>query len=167
MTRKCAFGISALAAIMILLCSPSSSNGARQQPSAATRTSAAKVLQLMKESGFSYKTVSDSVWTMELSRASLGTFRVLIGVQNEQFVAGVVIAEKAKIPMTVDFMHKIASLGNNLDYVKVGLDDDGDAYVRVEAHTRVLDLVEFKSDIEQMADAADKAFAAIKGDLRK
>jgi hypothetical protein len=140
---------------------------AAQQPSAATRASAAKVLQLLKESGYTYKVISESVWTMELTRPSLGKFTVLMGVQDDQLVAGVVIAEKAKIPITVDLMHKMLTLGNDLDYVKIGLDNDGDAYVRVEVRTRLLDLVEFKSDIDQIADAADKAFAAIKGDLAK
>jgi hypothetical protein len=167
MTRNPAFRITALAAIVILMFSPWSRTATPQQPSAATRASAAKVLPLLKESGYTYKTISESVWTMEWSRPSLGKFTVLMGVQDDQFVAGVVIAEKARIPITVDLMHKMLTLGNDLDYVRIGLDNDGDAYVRVEVRTRVMDLVEFKSDVEGMADAADKVFAAIKGDLTK
>ena len=35
-------------------------------------------------------------------------------------------------------------LSNDLDYVKIGIDNDGDLFVRAELRVRMLDAAEFK-----------------------
>jgi hypothetical protein len=59
-------------------------------------------------------------------------------------------------------MATLLRLNAEIDYVKVGMDDDGDAFVRIDLNARGLDQQEMKDNIEQLAAAADVVYAAIK-----
>ncbi len=45
---------------------------------------------------------------------------------------------------------------HHVDRVKIGLDDDGDTFVRVDLSLRLLDAQEFKLNVEQVAAGADE-----------
>jgi hypothetical protein len=72
------------------------------------------------------------------------------------------VAEKKDLKLTPEAMAKMLRLNSDLDRVKIGVDDDGDAFVRIDASIRILDTDEFKALIEQTAAAADEVFAALK-----
>jgi len=55
---------------------------------------------------------------------------------------------------------------HRVDRVKIGLDDDGDTFVRVDLSLRVLDAQEFKLNVEQVAAGADEVFAGIQTFLK-
>jgi hypothetical protein len=64
--------------------------------------------------------------------------------------------------MDLDLATRMLSLNHELDRVKIGTDDDGDAFVRLDASLRVLDVEETKEDMEQVASASDEVY----GDMR-
>jgi hypothetical protein len=128
----------------------------------AQNTSSAKIVRLLEDSGYPYTKASDNVWTVPFKGKALPNFRLIATTQQQILVLFVVVAEKKDFKVTPELMQKMLRLNGDLDRVKIGLDEDGDAYVRVDLSIRVLDIQELKENIEQVAAAADEVFTAIK-----
>jgi hypothetical protein len=127
----------------------------------------AKIAQLLQGSGYHYVQKNDSVWYIEFERKSLGTFKVIGASQQGLLVVFVTIARKARLDLSSDLSYKMLKLNHELDRIKVGIDDDGDAFVRVDLSIRTLDEEEFKLNIEQVANAAEEAYADIQPLLKQ
>jgi biopolymer transport protein ExbD len=61
---------------------------------------------------------------------------------------------------------KVVRMNDQFDYVKVGIDKDGDLFVRTDLMLRNLDGQELKQQLQQVANAADEAYGQIKPMLR-
>ena len=59
-------------------------------------------------------------------------------------------------------MGKLLKLNGELDRVKIGIDGEGDTFVRIDLSVRRMDEEEMKENIEQVAAATDVVYAAIK-----
>ena len=59
-------------------------------------------------------------------------------------------------------MKKLLGLNEQLDRVKIGLDKEGDVFVRIDLSIRILDKQELKENLDQAAAAANDVFAALK-----
>lgn len=164
MKRGLVAKIAALVVIVLLLNMPLQV-GAAQEPSAATKVSAAKVVQLLTASGYTFKQLTPIVWTIDFTGKSLPNFKVLLSTQDDLLVIFVIAAEKKNIPLNTNFMFKLLRFNHSLDRVKVGLDDDGDLFVRVDLSVRILDVTDLKLNVEQVAASSNEVYAAIKGDL--
>ncbi len=127
---------------------------------------AAKVDRLLKRSGYTVSKKSDSVWTVDYHGKQLGDFKVIIATESGLVVVFVIVAHQADILMDQDLAMAMLKLNHNLDRVKVGIDDDGDAFVRADENVRVLDQAEFKDCVEQVAASADETYAAMKPYLK-
>ena len=123
--------------------------------------------QLLESSGYNFKVVNATVWSINFTGKKLPTFKVILATQDDLVVVFVTIAEKKNLPMTADFLYRLLRFDHSLDRVKVGIDDDGDAFVRVDLTVRILDLQEFKMNIEQVAAAADETYGGIMASLSK
>jgi hypothetical protein len=77
-------------------------------------------------------------------------------------VLGVIVAAKKNMRLTSDLSFKLLRLAHATGYVKVGLDDDEDLYVRTELRVRMLDLEDFQAAVEDVNSDADKAAAEVK-----
>jgi len=138
-----------------------------QKPSKLTQASVAKMLELLPPSGYQFKQYSPVVWGVDFEGKAIGTFRVVMVAQENIVVIFAIIAKKAEIPHTVELLNTMLRCNHKFDRVKVGLDDDGDAFVRTDASSRVLDGEEFKAIVEQVAAAANEAYELIKPSLKK
>jgi hypothetical protein len=120
----------------------------------------AKVARLLEGSGRVYKTYNTAngpVWSIEeLHGTSLKNMRILVGTSGGFLVMGVVVAEKAHMNVTPEFMHKLLKLTHILDRVKIGFDNDDDLFARIESPVRLLDAQDFKAQIDQVVLAADE-----------
>lgn len=58
-------------------------------------------------------------------------------------------------------MYKLLRLSHSIDYVKIGLDDDEDLFVRTEVKTKLMDLQEFKAIVENCIRAYGKIKSAL------
>lgn len=127
---------------------------------------AAKVEQLLQQSGYRYRKVSDGVWVIERQGKSLPKFTIIFASGSGFLVMGVIVATKKTMNTTSDMMFKLLKLNHSLDYVKIGFDDDDDLFVRGEVKTRQLDLQEFKESVERVSTDADQIYEAIKPYLK-
>ncbi|HEV2109930.1 MAG TPA: YbjN domain-containing protein [Gammaproteobacteria bacterium] len=123
---------------------------------------AAKVFRLLDASGYEYTKKSDTVWYIVKHGDHLGDFKVIGANEGDLLVVFVTVAQKAHIQMDLDLASKMLSLNNDLDQVKIGIDNDGDAFVRTDISIRILDKEAFKAVIEQVAAAAEETYAAMK-----
>jgi hypothetical protein len=133
-----------------------SSPAEAQTPGAAA--AGANVEQMLKATGFSYKTHNAVTWSMEFDRKTIGKFRVIISNNEDIIVTFATITEKAKIRKTPQLMEALLSANHEYDYAKIGLDKDGDLFVRIDSPLRVTDSALLKSIIEQVANASGEIF---------
>ena len=122
----------------------------------------ARVGHLLEISNYKFQKKADTVWSIDFSGKSLSSFKVILATQDDLLVTFVIIAHKKEIQMTPELMSKLLRFNHSLDRVKVGIDDDGDMFVRTDMTVRVLDNQEFKDNIEQVAAASNQVYAGIK-----
>jgi hypothetical protein len=127
----------------------------------------AKIGGFLKDSGYEYKQASESVWVINHKGKSVPNPQTLVIALEDFVIVGVVVAEKENIQVTADSMFKLLHLAHNMDYIKVGIDDDGDLFVRSEVRTRAMNSTEFKDTVERVFSAADRAYTEIKPFLNK
>jgi len=128
----------------------------------AQESSSAKVGRLLERSGYKYEKKGAEVWTIAFTAKALTSFNVILATQGDLLVTFVIISHKKDIELTPAFMQKLLKFNHNLDRVKVGIDDDGDLFVRTDQSIRVADDKEFKDNVEQVAAAANEVYAGIK-----
>lgn len=135
---------------------------ATDAPATTPDPSAAKVFRLLDTDGYQYTKKSDTVWYVMKQGNALGDFKVIGANEGDLLVVFVTIARKDHMEMDMDLAAKMLALNNDLDQVKIGIDHDGDAFVRTDISIRILDKQGFKEVVEQVAAAAEEAFTAIK-----
>ena len=135
---------------------------AADAPAPQPDLNAAKVFRLLDASGYEYTKKSDTVWYIVKHGTNLGDFKVIGANEGDLLVVFVTVAKKAHIEMDMDLAAKMLSLNNDLDQVKIGIDNDGDAFVRTDISIRILDQEAFKAVVEQVAAAAEETFTAMK-----
>lgn len=144
-------------AVALLLCFHGSTNAARAQ-----NGSSAKVAGLLEASGYTYAKAADGVWAISFEGKSLSKFNVIASAQPEILVLFTIVVEKKDLKLTPEAMQRLLKLNSDLDRVKIGIDKEGDLFVRVDLSVRALDAREMKENIEQVAAATDEVFAAMK-----
>jgi hypothetical protein len=122
---------------------------------------AAKVTQLLQGSGYTFTTHNAVTWSVDLQRKNVGKVRVIISVGDDIVVVFVILGKKAKINKSLQFLDALALANYTYDYVKICLDKDGDLGVRIDSLSRLMDLAQLKSEIEQVANTSDEWFPQI------
>ena len=121
-----------------------------------------KIARLLEDSGYPYAKAADNVWSIPFKGKALPNFLLVASVEKDILVLFVVVAEKKDLKVTPELMQRMLKLNGDLDRVKIGFDKDGDAFVRVDLSVRVVDLQEFKENVDQVGAAADEVYTAIK-----
>lgn len=138
---------------------------------AETTALAAKLETLLKESGYKSLTrVNDAVWTLDFNGKRLAKFRIIVTL-SEKEASGIIVAfanpvSKGQLPKNnVKLSTMLLNANYDFDYVKVGIDNDGDLFVRADLPPDT-DAAHFKSIIEQVAAATDVLYGRIQPLLR-
>ncbi|HVS82498.1 MAG TPA: hypothetical protein VHE60_12275 [Pyrinomonadaceae bacterium] len=149
-------------------CLPQLRAGTRLEPTQGQTKEAAiaKINQLLQQSGYTFHKAADNVWVVNRKGANIGAFDVLVAVETHYVLMGVVVAKKDRMRMTGDLTFKLLRLAHSTDYVKVGLDNDEDLFVRIEVRLRLFDLQSLKDMIEDVSTASDKAYLGVKPFLK-
>ena len=135
-------------------------------PAEQARASVSKVGRLLDESGYKFTKVADSVWTIPFEGKSLPSFTVIVSTQENIAVIFVILAKKAELNATPEMMRQLLQLNADLDKVKIGLDDSDDLFVRIDSGIRVMDVEEFKANVDQVSGATDEVHRRIKAYIR-
>ncbi len=122
----------------------------------------AKVEQLLKQTGLNYKTVSDNVWVVKTKGKVLPEFDMLVAENQGVLVVGVVMLNKKNLKLSPDLLFKLLKFNHTKDYVKVGVDDDDDLFVRTELNLKHLELQEFQVVFNSVVVQADAVYSEIK-----
>ncbi len=135
---------------------------AAQEKPKIDKASATKIVQMLEDSGHTYGKSADNVWVVKFRGNTLDDIAVItIGHENMLILVSVV-AEKKDFKPSPDLMMKLLRLNDDYDRLKVGIDKDGDMFVRIDLSLRVTDSQEFKLNVEQISAAADEIATAIK-----
>ena len=129
-------------------------------------TPIAKVQQIVAGSGYKFEHPKAGAWIIPAKGPAKGDYQVFVAVSGDIVVIGAVVAQKAQMPATAAFDQILLHANHDMDYVKIGLDGDGDAFVRVEIGARILDAVEFKKIMDQVTAATDALYTRIKSYLK-
>jgi hypothetical protein len=136
----------------------------RSSAQAPTSPCQDKMVRLLTASAYTFKTHNSNVWSIVFDKDSLKDFKVIISTDNKDLVVMfVIIAKKAQLNLTPEFMQALLRSNHDLDYVKVGTDNDGDLFVRADSTCRLLDADEFKGLVTQVASSANDVHKSVKG----
>ena len=102
------------------------------------------------------------IWTITRRADHLKEFDVIVMMKNGVLISFVTVAPKAAIRRTPEVMEKMLKMNYEYDSVKIGFDEDDDAYVRIDQRLRVVDAQEFNSIIEQVSSVADALYDRLK-----
>jgi hypothetical protein len=137
--------------------------------SALAESPAAKLEGLIKASGYTSTKVNDNVWTIDFNGKQLPRFKVVLSASGKDkdgiFVIFANPADKARLPSTSNFLTLLLRANHDFDYVKIGIDGDGDAFVRADIPDSA-DGNYFRSVLEQVAAATDQLYGRMKPMLR-
>ena len=122
---------------------------------------------MLKQTGYAYNTHNPTTWSIDLTRKNLGKVRVILSTGSDILVTFVIIAKKAQIQKTPQLMDKLLTANHDYDYTKIGLDKDGDMFVRIDMPLRVIDATELKSIIDQVANASDEVYVKVAAWIKK
>lgn len=136
---------------------------------ALAQSPAEKLEALIKNSGYTSSKISDNVWTIDFTGKQLAKFRVILSASGKDKDGILVVfanpVEKSRLPSTASFLTLLLKANHDFDFVKVGIDGDGDVFVRAD----IPDSVEggyFKNIVEQVAAATDQLYGRMKPLLR-
>jgi Putative bacterial sensory transduction regulator len=122
---------------------------------------------MLKQTGYTYTTHNDTTWSIDLSRKNLGKVKVILSTGSDILVTFVIVAKKAAIQKTPQMMEALLTANHDYDYTKIGLDKDGDMFVRIDMPLRSIDATELKSTIDQVANASDEVYAKVARWIKK
>ncbi len=120
---------------------------------------------IVKESRFAPRKIDNPkqpVWTIKRTGESLKEFEVIFIVKNGVRVTFVTVVPKANLKRTPELLEKMLKMNYQYDSVKIGFDDDDDAYVRIDQRLRIVDVQEFNQIIDQVSLAADTLHTELK-----
>jgi hypothetical protein len=120
--------------------------------------SSAKITSLTKASTRKYIAKTDTVWYAECQGKSLQNFKVVLAVQDDLLVTFVTVVQKQQFQVTPEFARALLKFNSRLDFVKVGLDDDGDIFVRCDSSVRTLDNESFGAMVDQVTASANEVY---------
>jgi len=163
-----AFLAALCAAFVVIGTIPAAAQG--KSPGAAAPPAAAqssRVDQMLKATGFKFTTHNPTTWSIDFERKTLGKFKVIMSTGSDILVTFAILAKNANINKSPQLMEALASANHEYDYVKVGLDKDGDMFVRTDTLLRTLDSKALKDVINQVANASEEVFIKVAGSVKK
>jgi hypothetical protein len=122
---------------------------------------------MLKQTGYTYTTHNATTWSIDLTRKNLGKMKVILSTGSDILVTFVIVAKKAAIQKTPQMMEALLTANHDYDYTKIGLDKDGDMFVRVDMPLRTIDATELKSIVDQVANASDEVYAKVARWIKK
>lgn len=120
-----------------------------------------KLVQLLEQSGYKYTKAADKAWTIPFTGEVLPEFSAVVTYEEDIVVIFTIVAEKAEFKATPELMQKLLRMNADLDRVKIGIDKEGDMFVRVDLSISTLNAEELKVNANQVASATQQVYGAI------
>jgi len=111
-----------------------------------------KVVEAMTAAGVTFKTTkSDVVWTVPYTSKTHPAFNVIVSTGQNLVVIFAFPMRKAEFSDTYAGLHALLAANHDLDMVKIGIDGDGDIFVRTDQFVDNLTPASLKEAIRQVA----------------
>lgn len=138
-------------------------------PSSATgqETDGAKVARLLNETGVNLTKIDADMWTIPFEGKRMKDITVMIGIGDGTLVSFALIPQSKGVKFPPPVLMKLLNLNDEYDTVKVGIDDKGIVFVRIDLTVRTLDKQQLIDSIDQIAAAVDQVFTEIRPHLPK
>jgi hypothetical protein len=125
-----------------------------------------KVQELLSHSDIKTRTMAPCrAWAVtefeSIPRGDGLTGLLLIGSKDDVVVVGVVVRRKDRLHLTPELQLKLLQFDNELDYVKVGIDHDGDLFVRQDLRLSTITAEQLKNAVTAVADASVTVYAEL------
>ncbi len=126
-----------------------------------------KLQEFVNRSGFTVKVARPcQVWVaidaLSIPREGGLQGMLLIAQEGELGILGTVVQTKAKLSLSAELMTRLLQMNNEIEFAKVGLDSDGDLFIRAELRMNTLTEEEFKATVKNLTEASAKVYAALK-----
>ena len=128
-------------------------------PCAAVDESALSAL--LEGTKFHYTRLEAGLWTIPFEGHSLSSYNVFVTSNEGVVLVFVVVADHDSFEETPELVRALLRCNVDLDRIKVGIDDDGDVFARIDLTERILDARELSENIDQAAAAADEIYRRI------
>lgn len=92
----------------------------------------------------------------------MAQMRVILGAGEGAIAMGAVVLPKQDLRLTTDNLQQLLKLSYELNYVRVCLDSDEDLIVMAQLKDPWLNAAEFKSTVNLVIEAADRAYAVMR-----
>ena len=129
-------------------------NAFAQQPADA---SMAKIADYLKASGRTYTTHANGAMLVDTPKDKLLVFTkggfLLMGFTR--------VLPKAYLPRTDAVLFNLMRLNDTLNFAKVGINQDGDLFLRVETRADLIDKYELDRTVKQLIEDYDKVKSAV------
>ena len=136
---------------------------AQTSPAEEARVSA--LLSAAKIKFAKHSSAKTAAWTINRRSAERGEFQVVLTVKSDLLIVFVTVEQKARILRSPELDQKLLKMSYKFDFVKIGIDDDDDVYVRIDTHLRLLDSAALVEIIEQVSRITDNVYVALKPHL--
>ena len=140
--------------LAVALCGPAVA-APPQEVAPPTPAMQALMEQALQTSGLKYRKVQDRYWFATCDSKLVPDCQILMTATPEILVIGVVIKKKKDLSPTPEMLAGLLHLNHNLTRVKVGIDDDGDLFERVEVSVKGLDADEILANLKLVEDAIE------------
>ena len=133
---------------------------AQTSPAEEARVSAllsASKIKFVKHSGS-----KTAAWTIDRRGPERGEFQVVVTVKGDLLIVFVTVEQKARVQRTPELDQKLLKMSHKFDFVKIGIDDDDDVFVRIDTHLRLLDSAALVEMVEQVSRITDSVYLALK-----
>ncbi len=153
--RPAARTLAILLLAALLTGAPAAAAPPQGQASAPSPEVQALMDQALARSGLKYRKVQDRFWFAACESKLVPNCQILMTATPGVLVMGVVIKQKSDLDLTAERLAALLRLNHDLERVKVGIDEDGDLFERVEVTTKGLDVDEILADLKAVQDAIE------------
>lgn len=123
----------------------------------APETSMKKIAGIVKATGRTYTTLPSGALMVDTPRDKL----LVVGKGNFLIMTFGQILPKTYLPRTDTVLFNLMRLNDSLNFSKVGIDSDGNLFLRVETRTEVVDKYDFDRTVKQLVEDYDRVKNAV------
>ena len=126
-----------------------------------------RLQEFVNKTGYSIKVVAPcKVWVVQNALAiPLGadaTGQLMIAQEGDTGIIGVAVESKARLKLTPEFLLRLAQKNDSLEYVKAGIDSDGDLFLRSELYVPGLTIEAFNFTLKKVVEASSDVYQMLK-----
>ncbi len=146
---------------------PDQSTARPQTVSAQAAAFEARVEDFLRQSGAEYHKVKTNSWYLLVPSKQMGQLRIILGAgmvsgSPGSIAMGAVVVPKRDLRLSTEALEKLMKLSYDLNYVRVCIDSDDDLIVMAQLKDPWLNAAEFRTTIDLVASAADRAYAVMR-----